>query len=124
MVQRFRPEMSQGKAVKHNVLSPLIGIWTPYVYLKAGNAETVDRFGSSVAMCGDTLVVGATGEDSNAVGLGGNQANNSALGAGAAYRYATLNSWTQQDYVKRSVTSSSHRATPLRRGAARAARGA
>ena len=32
----------------------------------------------SVAVSGDTVVVGALGEDSNATGVNGNQSNNSA----------------------------------------------
>ena len=43
-----------------------------------------DAFGWSVAMSGDTLVVGAYQEDSNAIGVNGNQTNNSLTRAGAA----------------------------------------
>ena len=45
----------------------------------------VDEFGSSVAVSGDTVVVGAPYEDNNATGVNGNGADNSAGGAGAAY---------------------------------------
>jgi hypothetical protein len=38
-----------------------------------------------VAVSGDTVVVGACGESSNATGVNGNQSNNSALSSGAAY---------------------------------------
>jgi hypothetical protein len=38
-----------------------------------------------VAVSGDTLVVGAYREDSSATGVNGNQADNSASDAGAAY---------------------------------------
>jgi len=54
-------------------------------YLKASNTSTNDFFGSTVAMSGDTLVVGAPGEDSAATGVNGNQGDNSAARAGAAY---------------------------------------
>ncbi len=47
-------------------------------YLKASNAGQGDQFGSSVAISGETVVVGARWEDSNATGVGGEQANNSA----------------------------------------------
>lgn len=53
-------------------------------YLKASNAEGFDSFGVNVAISGDTLVVGASGEDSSAAG---GEADNSALGAGAAYTW-------------------------------------
>ena len=54
-------------------------------YLKASNTDAGDRFGYSVAISGDTVVVGAPGESSNATGIGGDQADNSAPEAGAAY---------------------------------------
>jgi hypothetical protein len=53
-------------------------------YLKASNTEAEDWFGP-VAVSGDTVVVGAPGEDSNATGVNGNQTDNGASGAGAAY---------------------------------------
>lgn len=52
--------------------------------MKASNTEAGDRF-RLVALDGDTLVVGATSEDSNATGVGGNQADNSASASGAVY---------------------------------------
>jgi hypothetical protein len=44
-----------------------------------------DGFGSSVSLSGDTLAIGAGGEASAATGVNGNQADNSAVGAGAVY---------------------------------------
>jgi hypothetical protein len=38
--------------------------WTPQAYLKAANAGSSDYFGWSLALSGDTIVVGAYGEDS------------------------------------------------------------
>ena len=60
-------------------------MWSQRAYLKASNAEAGDQFGSGVALAGNTVVVGALIEGSNATGVGGNQANNSAGGAGAVY---------------------------------------
>ena len=54
-------------------------------YLKASNTGADDWFGWSVAVSGDTVVVGAESEDSSATGVDGNQADNSAAEAGAAY---------------------------------------
>jgi len=54
-------------------------------YLKASITGGSDYFGYSVALAGDTLVVGALQKDSNATGVNGNQADNSASASGAAY---------------------------------------
>ena len=78
--------------------------WTQQAYLKASNTE-VDEFGSSVAVSGDTVVVGAPYEDSNATGVNGNEADNSAGGAGAAYVFVRSGAtWSQQAYLKASNT--------------------
>ncbi len=82
--------------------------WTQQAYLKASNAETLDWFGKALALDGDTLVVGATGEDSNATGINGNQSDNSASSAGAAYVFVRSGStWSQQAYLKASNTAAS-----------------
>ena len=64
--------------------------WTQRAYVKASNADQGDEFGSSIALSGDgkTMVVGAHGEDSATKGIDGNQADNSAPEAGAAYVFA------------------------------------
>jgi hypothetical protein len=81
--------------------------WSQQAYLKASSIGAGDAFGSSVALSGDTLAVGATFEDSAATGINGNQNNNSAVTAGAAYVFQrTGTSWTQQAYLKASNTSS------------------
>ncbi len=72
-------------------------------YVKASNTGADDRFGYSVALSGDTLAVGAYFEDSNATGVGGNQADNSAGNSGAVYVFTRSGqTWTQQAYVKAS----------------------
>jgi uncharacterized repeat protein (TIGR02543 family) len=77
--------------------------WTQQAYLKASNTQEMDFFGFSVAVSGDTVVVGAVGESSNATGVNGDQADNSAEGAGAAYVYTRSGTmWTQQAYLKAS----------------------
>ena len=58
-----------------------------------------------MAVSGDTVVVGALGEDSNATGVNGNQTNNSATDSGAAYVFVRSGTnWTQQAYLKASNT--------------------
>ena len=60
-------------------------IWTQQTYLKASNTDAGDFFGYSVAASSDTTVVGAYAEASSATGIGGNQTDNQAPQAGAAY---------------------------------------
>jgi len=79
--------------------------WTQQAYLKASTVEAGDNFGSAVAISGDTLVISATGEDSSATGIGGNQADNSAADSGAVYVFIRSGAaWSQQAYVKASNT--------------------
>lgn len=63
------------------------GVWTEQAYVKASNPGAGDIFGTAVVLnaAGDTLVVGARGEDSGATGIGGDQSDDSAPGVGAAY---------------------------------------
>lgn len=80
------------------------GIWTQQAYLKASNPDDIDTFGTSVAISGNTIVVGAQGEDSNAIGSNGNQSDNSVAQAGAAYVFVRSGTtWTQQAYLKSST---------------------
>src|SRR6185503_5400786 len=72
-------------------------------YLKAFNPEAKDEFGWSVAISGDTAVVGARFESSNAAGVNGDQSDNSALQSGAAYVFVRNGTnWIQQAYLKAS----------------------
>jgi hypothetical protein len=72
-------------------------------YIKASNAETDDEFGHSVSLFGDTLAVGVRYEDSNAVGVNGNQNDNSASKSGAVYVFVRHGSaWSQEAYIKAS----------------------
>ncbi|MFN9458181.1 MAG: BACON domain-containing protein, partial [Acidobacteriota bacterium] len=81
------------------------GTWLQQAYLKASNTEAGDVFGNWVAIFGDTVVVGAPWEDSNATGVNGTQGDNSATDAGAAYVFVRSGgSWSQQAYLKASNT--------------------
>jgi len=64
--------------------------WSRQAYLRASNAAANDWFGISVAMSGDTAVVAAWLEDSNATGVNGPQGNNLATQSGAAYVFTGL----------------------------------
>lgn len=79
--------------------------WSQQAYIKASNTNSGDSFGISVDVSGDTLVVGAIGEDSNATGVNGDQANNSAADSGAVYVFKRNGTeWIQQAYIKSSNT--------------------
>jgi FG-GAP repeat len=84
--------------------------WTQQAYIKASNTggrDDGDTFGYAIALSDDgaTLAVGAPSEDSSAAGNNGNQADNSAVGAGAVYVFTRAGgTWSQQAYVKSSNT--------------------
>lgn len=83
------------------------GVWAQEAYIKASNSEWGDGFGSSIAIDGDTMVIGSREEDSSATGVNGNQADNSASVSGAAYVFVRSGTtWTQQAYLKASNTDS------------------
>jgi hypothetical protein len=74
-------------------------------YLKASNTASDDLFGISVSVSVDTVVVAANQEDSAAWGVNGNQNDDSACEAGAAYVFVRSGtSWSQQAYLKASNT--------------------
>lgn len=87
--------------------------WTQEAYVKGHAINASDQFGYSVALSGNTLVVGAHGEDSNVTGvLNGTSgsANNGTAASGAAYvfYYDTMSTiWAQQAYLKGSDTDNS-----------------
>jgi len=88
------------------------GSWSQQAYVKASNTETMDIFGNSVALSvdGNTLAVGAPGEDGGLMGVTGGivseaTAGNASLGSGAVYVFARVaGAWSQQAYVKASNT--------------------
>ena len=75
-------------------------IWSQQAYLKSFNTDSYDRFGQSVAIHSDTIVVGADREDSLIIL---DETNNDGGAAGAAYVFIRdINSWSQQAYIKAS----------------------
>ncbi len=77
--------------------------WQQQAYLKASNSESGDYFGFSVSLSdeGNTLAVGAISESSDSNLINGDQSNNDASSAGAAYVFARAdNQWSQTDYIK------------------------
>lgn len=76
--------------------------WRQQAYIKASNTEAGDGFGGrftniagqasfptalALSSDGETLAIGASEEDSSAVGIGGNQGDNGILTSGAVYLY-------------------------------------
>src|SRR5437867_268186 len=51
--------------------------WSQQTYLKASNTGADDNFGRSVAVAGNTVVIGAIGEASSGTGVDGDQGDNS-----------------------------------------------
>ncbi len=83
------------------------GTWFQQAYIKASNTGWSDKFGSSVSLSGDgdTLAVGALGEDSNATGVNGDQSSDMGWRSGAVYVFTrSEGTWFQQAYIKASNT--------------------
>ena len=81
--------------------------WVQQAYLKSSNSQANDEFGGygavDVSDNGNTIAVGALGDDSNEVGIGGSGSNNGANAAGSAYIFTRSGStWQQSEYIKAS----------------------
>ena len=77
--------------------------WVEQAFLKASNPDLQDWFAARLAVSGDgnTVLVGAPMEDSNARGINGGQQDDSATESGAAYLYTRSGTtWSQQAYMK------------------------
>lgn len=82
-------------------------VWNQQAYIKASNTEENDLFGGSISLSadGNTLAVGATGEDSNLTGINSDQSNNLTINSGAVYLFSRSGTdWSQQAYIKASNT--------------------
>ncbi len=100
---QIRKSNSSAEGLKGSMITPSLA---QNSYIKASNTDPFDSFGSSLAISGDTLVVGATGERSDATGVNGDQNNNDTGSAGAAYVFVRENgTWVQQAYLKASNTT-------------------
>ncbi len=79
--------------------------WAQEAYIKASNTGVDDKFGSSVAIFGDTLVVGAWGESSIGMGIGADESNDDSTNSGAVYVFRRGEGvWEQEAYIKASNT--------------------
>jgi hypothetical protein len=95
----------RGNGVVHTFQRGDFGAWSKHGSAKAPKSELNDDFGFSVSISsdGNALAVGAPGEASNATGIDGDETNNDAQSAGAAYvfRYDAAG-WSQESYLKAS----------------------
>jgi hypothetical protein len=80
--------------------------WSQQAYFKASNSDPMDLFGFSVSIDHNTILVGAPLEASSTPDVDGDQANNLAPFAGAVYAFvrSSLGKWSQQGYLKASMT--------------------
>jgi hypothetical protein len=77
--------------------------WSTQATLRAGNAMPYARFGTSVGISGDAIIVGATHEDSGVGGANANPLDISLPDAGAAYLFTrSAGAWNQSAYLKAS----------------------
>jgi hypothetical protein len=79
------------------------GAWAEQAFIKASNPALQDWFAANLAVSGDgnTLLVSAPMEDSNAKGMNGDQQNDTAIESGAAYLFTRSGTtWAQQAYIK------------------------
>jgi hypothetical protein len=78
--------------------------WSQQAYLKASNTGANDYFGTSVAVSGDTVIIGANGENSSTTGINSTPDEGAAT-SGAAYVFVRSGTtWSQQAYLKASNT--------------------
>ncbi|MCP4750803.1 MAG: DUF1566 domain-containing protein, partial [Proteobacteria bacterium] len=87
--------------------------WAQEAYIKAANANPSDNFGASVDIDGDTIVVGAPGEDSSDITITNGttaSADQSSVNSGAVYVYKrTDTTWAQEAYIKAANNDSEDR---------------
>mgnify|MGYP003673450731 CR=1 FL=1 len=98
------PDDSSDESGAAYVFTRSNGTWSQQAYLKAFNTDPNDRFGSSVALSGETILVGASGERTGAAGINPIPDNDGTY-RGAAYVFTrTASSWSQQAFVKAADT--------------------
>lgn len=80
-------------------------IWSQESYIKASNSDPNDNFGLIIKLNskGNVLAVSSPYEQSNAMGIDGDDTNNSLHQVGAVYLYYLINNkWQQNVYIKAS----------------------
>jgi hypothetical protein len=83
--------------------SGTLGVDGDVLYIKASNPDADDWFGCALALSGDWLAIGAVNESSLAVGIDGDQTDDSEDESGAVYLFLhEASGWVQRAYVKAS----------------------
>ena len=97
------PSISHGSGAVY-VFSRMGTTWTQQAYIEPSLTQLQRiRFGASLALNGDTLVVGSPQDSSDATGINGDPNNNRASWSGAVWVFTrTGTTWTQQAYIKAS----------------------
>jgi hypothetical protein len=102
-VDTFPKHLAAGSVGAAYVWTKSGNSWTEQAFLKPAAPDLEDWFGVRLAISadGNTLLVGASMEDSAATGINGNQQDDSAQDAGAAFLFTRAKgSWRQHAYVK------------------------
>ena len=97
-------ELAAGSSGAAYVFIRTAGVWSQQAYLKPAavgpGGQAGDHFGLSVAISGDTVVVGAPEEDSASIGVNSVPLEG-ATNSGAAYVFIRSGGgWSQQAYLK------------------------
>jgi len=80
------------------------GGWREDARLEIVPPQASSSFGSSVAIDGDRILVGAPGESSDVAGINGGTPNRQLSGSGAAYVFVQIgDEWVQEAYIKASI---------------------
>jgi len=117
------PHESSDKGTAYVFVRDPSGSWSQQASLQGTTTPYIDTFGGAISLSGDgnTLVVGAAGDASNATGINGNEFNdcktaiappgalpratNCSPGAGAVYVFTRSSAtWNRQAYIKASNT--------------------
>jgi hypothetical protein len=84
-----------------HVFTRTAGVWSQQASVTASDTLRSDRYGASIALKGDTFMVGAPDDASCATGINGNQSDNGCPFSGAVYVFTRMNNlWSQVAYVK------------------------
>jgi hypothetical protein len=87
-----------------NVFNLNVGGWTQDAFIKASNNDKSDRFGTTLALNGDVLVVASKLEDSSQTTITNDvtsNSDNSKPDSGAVYVYRrSTTGWAQEAYIK------------------------
>jgi len=106
MVVGSKGSATRGAVSRVYVLKKVLGKWQFDTSFYAANYDRGDEFGASVSISDDglTIAVGAPSEASGALGINGNELDNTTSSAGAAYIFTKAsNVWGQQAYIKPDV---------------------